>query len=58
MDTQVHPELINARFAYVSISRASSEVHIYTDSSSSLSNRLGHMAAKTSALEMAEALNI
>ena len=58
MDTQVHPELINARFAYVSISRASSEVHIYTDSSSSLSNRLGHMAAKTSALEMVEALNI
>jgi len=57
IDTQVHPELINARFAYVSISRASSEAHIYTDSSSSLSNSLGHMITKASAIEMASALS-
>jgi conjugative relaxase-like TrwC/TraI family protein len=57
IDTQVHPELINARFAYVSISRASSEAHIYTDSSSSVSNSLGHTITKASAIEMASALS-
>ena len=30
MDTEVHPKLINQRFAYVSVSRASHEAHIYT----------------------------
>ena len=31
MDTNVHPELINTRFAYVSVSRASEDARIYTN---------------------------
>ncbi len=31
MDTEVHPELINGRFAYVSVSRASHDVQIFTE---------------------------
>ena len=31
MDTDVHPELISGRFAYVSVSRASQDAQIYTN---------------------------
>jgi ATP-dependent exoDNAse (exonuclease V) alpha subunit len=31
MDTRAHPELINTRFAYVSVSRASQDAQIYTN---------------------------
>jgi len=40
MDTKVHPELINTRFAYVSVSRASEDVRIYTNDVAILSERL------------------
>lgn len=56
IDTEVNPKLINSRFAYVSVSRASWEAHIYTDSSSSLSNDLGHMITKASAIEVVSTL--
>src|SRR5581483_4833713 len=36
VDTQMHPELISDRFAYVSVSRASQDLHVYTNSASSL----------------------
>ena len=36
MDTQVHPELINSRFAYVSVSRASFDAQIYTNNATTL----------------------
>ncbi|MGA7312514.1 MAG: MobF family relaxase, partial [Silvibacterium sp.] len=49
MDTEMHPNLINARFAYVSISRGSHEVHIFTDSASELGVRLSHDVTKRSA---------
>jgi len=52
MDTTVHPELINTRFAYVSISRASLDAHIYTNDATALSERLSADVTKTSALNV------
>jgi ATP-dependent exoDNAse (exonuclease V) alpha subunit len=51
MDADVHSELINGRFAYVSISRASQDAQIFTNDSSSLVERLSKDVSKTSALE-------
>jgi ATP-dependent exoDNAse (exonuclease V) alpha subunit len=42
MDTDVHPELINGRFAYVSVSRASHDAQIYTNNAATLGESLGH----------------
>ncbi len=50
MDTEVHPELINSRFAYVSVSRASHDAQIYTNNASSLAESLGHDVTKASAI--------
>jgi ATP-dependent exoDNAse (exonuclease V) alpha subunit len=52
IDTDVHPELINSRFAYVSISRASLDAHVYTNDAASLVSSLSHETSKTSALKM------
>jgi ATP-dependent exoDNAse (exonuclease V) alpha subunit len=52
MDTKVHPELINTRFAYVSVSRASEDVRIYTNDAAVLSERLSTDVTKTSAVEI------
>ena len=35
-DTEVHPEFLNGRFAYVSVSRASHDAQIYTNSAAPL----------------------
>lgn len=51
MDTEVHPELINARFAYVSVSRASQDAQVFTNDASNLAERLSADVSKTSALE-------
>jgi ATP-dependent exoDNAse (exonuclease V) alpha subunit len=51
MDTAVHPELINGRFAYVSVSRASLDVQIFTNDSTNLAERLSHEVSKTSAID-------
>ena len=51
MDTEAHPELMNNRFAYVSVSRASLHAHIYTNSADSLVESLIHPTTKTSALK-------
>jgi hypothetical protein len=53
IDTKTHPELINLRFAYVSISRAALDAQIFTDNASTLTNRLDHIVSKTSAVEIA-----
>jgi ATP-dependent exoDNAse (exonuclease V) alpha subunit len=53
IDTKAHPELINSRFAYVSVSRASLDAQVFTNDASSLANSLSHAVAKTSALEIA-----
>ena len=50
--TRVHPELINTRFAYVSVSRASHEAQIDTNDAAALGERLSHDASKTSAIDL------
>jgi ATP-dependent exoDNAse (exonuclease V) alpha subunit len=57
MDTQVHPELIGSRFAYVSISRASHDAQIYTNNRTSLAESLSQDVSKTSAIGFSEAPN-
>jgi ATP-dependent exoDNAse (exonuclease V) alpha subunit len=51
-DTSVHPDLLNSRFGYVSISRASHQATIYTDNLTKLSPQLRADGSKTSALEL------
>jgi conjugative relaxase-like TrwC/TraI family protein len=51
-DTSVHPDLLNSRFGYVSISRASHEATIFTDNLAKLSPQLSADISKTSALEI------
>ena len=51
-DTNVHPDLLNSRFGYVSISRASHEATLFTNDMAKLSPQLGADASKTSALEI------
>jgi ATP-dependent exoDNAse (exonuclease V) alpha subunit len=51
-DTSVHPDLLNSRFGYVSISRASHEATLFTDDISKLGPQLGADVSKTSALEI------
>jgi ATP-dependent exoDNAse (exonuclease V) alpha subunit len=50
MDTKVHPDLINSRFAYVSVSRASQDARIFTNSAETLAQSLSRDVTKTSAL--------
>ncbi|MFY9743043.1 MAG: MobF family relaxase [Candidatus Sulfotelmatobacter sp.] len=57
-DTSVHPDLLNSRFAYVSISRASHEATLFTDDLAKLGPRLGAEVSKTSALEINQASSI
>ena len=52
IDIGVHPDLINPRFAYVSVSRAAQDVQIYTNAASSLAASLSHAVTKTSALDL------
>jgi conjugative relaxase-like TrwC/TraI family protein len=52
MDTTVHPDLINTRFAYVSVSRASQDARIYTNDASTLGERLSTNVTKTSAVDL------
>jgi len=53
MDTKAHPELINTRFAYVSVSRASEDARIYTNNATTLADRLSTEISKASAVEVA-----
>jgi ATP-dependent exoDNAse (exonuclease V) alpha subunit len=54
-DTGVHPDLLNSRFGYVSISRASHEAVLFTDDLAKLAPQLGADVSKTSALEISQA---
>jgi len=56
VDHSAHPDLINSRFAYVAISRASSEVRIFTNDVAGLSSRLDHDIAKTAAIDLSQAI--
>jgi hypothetical protein len=53
MDTKAHPELINTRFAYVSVSRAREDARIYTNDATTLAERLSTDISKASAVEVA-----
>jgi conjugative relaxase-like TrwC/TraI family protein len=52
-DTSVHPDLLNTRFGYVSVSRASHEAMLFTNDIAKLSSQLGTDVSKTSAMEIA-----
>jgi len=54
MDTNVHPELINTRFAYVSVSRASHDAQIFTNNLAQLAPQLSTDISKTSAFKVAQ----
>jgi len=54
MDTNVHPELINTRFAYVSVSRASQDAQIFTNNLAQLAPQLSTDISKTSALKIGQ----
>jgi len=51
-DTGVHPDLLNSRFGYVAVSRASHEASIFTDDATRLNQRLGAEVSKSSALTL------
>jgi conjugative relaxase-like TrwC/TraI family protein len=51
MDADVHPELINSRFAYVSVSRASHDAQIFTNNEALLAEALARDVTKTSAID-------
>jgi conjugative relaxase-like TrwC/TraI family protein len=53
--SSVHPDLLNSRFGYVSISRASHEATLFTDNIAKLEPHLGADVSKTSALEIGQA---
>jgi ATP-dependent exoDNAse (exonuclease V) alpha subunit len=53
-DTSVHPDLLNSRFGYVSVSRASHDARIFTDDAASLNQKLGTEVSKTSAVEFTQ----
>ncbi len=57
-DTRVHPDLLNSRFGYVSISRASHEATLFTDDMAKLAPRLAADVSKTSALEISQTSSV
>jgi hypothetical protein len=57
-DTSVHPDLLNSRFAYVSISRASHEATLFTDDMPKLGPQLGAEVSKASALEISPSSSV
>jgi ATP-dependent exoDNAse (exonuclease V) alpha subunit len=57
-DTATHPELLNARFAYVSVSRARLDAEIYTNDLSGLSKKLSAETEKSSAIEVCGSFEI
>jgi hypothetical protein len=57
-NTGVHPDLLNSRFGYVSISRASHEATLFTNDMNKLSPQLSADVSKTSALEVSQTPSI
>jgi conjugative relaxase-like TrwC/TraI family protein len=51
VDTEVHPNLINQRFAYVSVSRASHDAQIFTNDAANLAKSLARDVTKLSAMD-------
>jgi ATP-dependent exoDNAse (exonuclease V) alpha subunit len=57
-DTGVHPDLINSRFGYVSVSRASHESTVFTDDFAKLAQQLSTDVSKTSALKIGQTVSM
>jgi ATP-dependent exoDNAse (exonuclease V) alpha subunit len=57
-DTGVHPDLLNSRFGYVSISRASHEATLFTNDVTKLGPQLAADVSKTSALEINQSVSV
>jgi hypothetical protein len=57
-DTGVHPDLLNSRFGYVSISRASNEATLFTDNVAKLFPQFATDVSKTSALEINQSVSV
>ena len=55
-DTTLHPELLNARFAYVSVSRARLDAEIYTNNVEGLGPMLSSEAGKSSAVDFSQSV--
>jgi ATP-dependent exoDNAse (exonuclease V) alpha subunit len=53
-DTIVHPELLNSRFGYVSISRSSRETTLFTNDMNKLIPQITTDVSKTSAVEISQ----
>ena len=53
MDTEVAPELINNRFAYVSVSRASHDAPIFTNHAATLAENLSRDVLRRPRLTLA-----
>jgi conjugative relaxase-like TrwC/TraI family protein len=49
IDSNMHPDLINTRLAYVSISRGQNDAHVFTNDAARLSENLSRDVTKTSA---------
>jgi len=56
VDHAAHPDLVNSRFAYVSVSRASFEARIFTDAAARLPARLCTEIDKSAALDVSQAV--
>lgn len=54
VDTTAHPQLLNSRFAYVAVSRASLSAEIYTNDATDLGQRLSGDVSKSSAVEFSQ----
>ena len=51
-DSSVHPDLLNSRFGYVSVSRASHQAIVFTDSTAKLGPQMSKDVSKSSAMEI------
>lgn len=57
-DIGVHPDLLNSRFGYVAISRASHEAKVFTNDANKLGRQLSIDVSKSSALETTKSPSI
>lgn len=56
MDTEVHPELINSRFAYVSVSRASHDAQVFTNDAATLAESLNQDVSNAPAIDFGKSI--
>jgi conjugative relaxase-like TrwC/TraI family protein len=57
-DTGVHPDLLNSRFGYVAVSRASHEATVFTNDLNRLGQQFGTEVSKTSALGISHSSSV